>query len=145
MKKLIFIMVIISVGLFASNITDKYLNYTNKLVYYGFNLDEFDQIHAPFEPIIKITEGKKAKNTKTLIKSIKISLLSVFNNQAYFLIKEYLGDQLIKKYKKWVVINSKIGECRVSKITLSKVLLKCKNKTLIKTLNKKIPGIKEKQ
>lgn len=142
MKKIILILMVI-INLFASSITDKYLNYTNKLVYYGFDLDKFDKIHAPFETIMKIKLNKDIKNSKTLMKSIKIELLSIFNNQAYFLIKEYLGDQLIKKYKKWFKVNNKIGDCKISKITLGKVILKCPNKLLIKTLNKQILHIKE--
>ncbi len=142
MKKIILI-IIITINVFAGGITDKYLNYTNKLVYYGFNLDKFDQIHAPFERVIRIKTNKNIKNSKILVKSIKITLLSIFNDQAYFLIKEYLGDQLIKEYRRWIKLNNKIGDCKIYKITLSKVILKCPNKMLIKTLNKKILRIKE--
>ena len=143
MKKTVLIIMVFVINLCAAGVTKIYLDYANKLVYYGFNLDGFDKIHAPFEPVIKIVNGKKIKETKTLLKSINITLLTVFNNQAYVLIKEYVGDQLIKSYKKWVAINDNIGDCKVAKIKLSKVVLKCKNQTLVKTLNKKIPGIKE--
>ena len=140
MKKII-ILTIILINIFASEITDKYLGYTNKLVYYGFDLNGINEIHTPCEPIKTFF---LIKRKKTYVKSINVKLLSIFNNQAYFLIREYLGDQLIKEYKKWFKINNKIGDCKINKITFSKVILKCKNnKLLIKTLNKKILRIKE--
>ena len=142
MKKTILI-IIMAINIFASGITNKYLNYTNKLVYYGFNLDKFDRIHAPFEKVIKNRTNQNIKGSKAYVKSIKIKLLSIFNNQAYFLIREYLGDQLIKEYKKWFKINNKIGDCKINKITLSKVFLKCPDKIMTKTLNKKTLKIKE--
>jgi len=145
MKKLIIVFGIIVSFLYSDSVTQKYLEYTNKIVNYNFDLKHFEDIHPPFEPVVKIVNGKEVKNNKVLVKTIKIHLLSIFNNQAHFLINVYLGDQLIKSYTKWVKVGSRISKCIIRKITLDKVILKCKNKILIKTLNKKIPGIKEQQ
>ena len=145
MKKVIFILGMMFTFLYSDAITQKFLEYTNKIVNYNFDLKHFEDIHPPFEPVIRIVNGKEIKNNKTLVKTIKINLLSIFNNQAHFLINVYLGDQLIKSYTKWAKEGSKISKCIIRKITLDKVFLKCGNKKLIKTLNKKIPGIKEQQ
>jgi len=143
MKKIVLILMIIFNVIFAAQ-TDKYLDYTNKLIYYGFELKKFDKIKPPFEIEIKNNNAKIiTKSGKIMLKSIKITPMLIFNNQAFVLIQEYLGGQLIKKYKRWIKVNSRIGMCKVTNIALSKVILKCKNKKLIKTLNKKIPGIKE--
>ncbi len=142
MKKIIFLFFMLIGIIFAKDI-DRYLNYTNQLLNYQFNLNGFNNIKAPFEPEIHIINGKRIKNAKILLKTINVNLLAVFNNKAYVLIKEYLGDQLIKKYRKWIKIGDKIGDCKVSSIYFQKIVLKCNNKILVKTLYKKIPGIKE--
>jgi len=142
MKKIIGLLFVINL-MFGLNM-DKYLNYSNSLFNYQFQLKEFDKIKEPFEPTINVViNNKKIQNVKTLIRAIKIDLLSIFNNKAYINIKEYLGDQLIKNYKKWVKKGDKIGNCKVSVITFEKVVFKCKNKILIKTLYIQIPQIKE--
>ncbi len=142
MKRVVIAILIICSTILALDV-DKYLNYTNQLINYQFELKGFDKIKEPFEPTINIINGKKIKNIKTLIKTIKVELLSIFDNRAYVNIKEYLGEQLIKNYRKWVKPGDKIGNCVVSSITFDKMILKCKDKTLVKTLYKKIPNIKE--
>jgi len=145
MKKIIVVFGIIISFLYSDSVTQEFLEYTNKIVNYNFDLKHFEDIHPPFEPVVRIVNGKEIKNNKTLVKTIKINLLSIFNNQAHFLINVYLGDQLIKSYTKWAKEGSRISKCTLKNIYLDKVFLKCGNKTLIKTLNKKIPGIKEQQ
>ena len=145
MKKMILLLFLIIGIVNANSVSKRYLNYANKLVNYEFDLNNFESIHAPFEPITKIVNGKKTTASKTLVKTIRTKLLSVFDNKAYFLINVYLGDQLIKSYDKWATVGSKIGNCKIKKITMDTAVLKCKDKVLVKTLNKKIPGIKEKQ
>ncbi len=142
MKKIILILIIFNALLFAKDI-DKYLNYSNQLLNYQFQLKGFNSIKPPFEPEVNIINGKKVTNLKKLIKTIKVNLLSIFDKKAYVLIKIYLGNQFIKSYRKWVSVDDKIGDCKVSSIYFEKLILKCKNKTLIKSLNKKIPQIKE--
>ncbi len=145
MKKIV---LIVTFGLFAilgASDIDKYLSYSNQLLNYQFELKDFNKITAPFELEVKVVNGKKVKTVKTLIKTIKVDLLSIFDNRAYVLIKEYLGDQLVKKYRKWIKVSEKIGSCKVSKVTFDKLILKCKDRVLTKTLYKKIPNIKEKQ
>jgi len=142
MKKIIVIVGIIVSFLYSDSITQEFLEYTNKIINYNFDLKHFEEINPPFEPVVRIVNGKEMKNKETLIKTIKIDILSIFNKQAYFLINVYLGDQLIKSYTKWIKEGSKISNCIVKKITLNSVFLQCKNKKLIKTLNKKIPGLR---
>ncbi len=145
MKKTVILLVSAIFSLLIASEIDKYLNYSNQLLNYQFELKGFNTITAPFEPEVKIVNGKQVKNVKTLVKTIKVDLLSVFEKRAYVLIKEYLGDQLVKKYKKWIKVGDKIGSCKVTAVAFDKIVLKCKNKKLIKTLYKKIPNIKEKQ
>jgi len=127
----------------ADSVTNQYLEYTNKLVNYNLLLRNFDKIHSPFEKDYIIV--KKKVKAKKLVKIIHINLLSVFNKKAYVLIQVYLGNQLIKSYKKWLKIGDKIDTCKLTKVEFSKIIFKCKNKKLIKTLNVKNLNIKEKR
>jgi hypothetical protein len=139
MKKVIFV---ISFFMFLYAQNDKYLNYVNKLVNYNFELKNLKDRNSPFE--IKIApEISKQNIQKILLKRIKIDIISIFNNQAYLKIDKFLGEQLIKTEKKWVKKGDKIYTCKVESITLNKVILKCKNRILVKSLDKKIPGFKE--
>jgi len=140
MKKIV-VFFVINIFLFAKS--DKYLTYVNKLVNYNFELKNIEGRKAPFEikKIVKKTNKKNIQNI--LVKKIKIELISIFNNQAYIKIKEFLGDQLIKSENKWVKVGDKVSKCKVNKITKDKIIFKCNNKILIKSLNKKIPGLKE--
>jgi hypothetical protein len=140
MKKIIFL--IISVFLFA--VDEEYLDITNKLVNYQIKLENIANINPPFEikraPILNFAPKEEKRVVR---KIIKIDLISIFNNKAYVLIREFLGEQLVKSTKKWLRVGDKIGKCRVKKITNDKLYLACPNKMLIKSLNKKIPFFKE--
>ncbi len=139
MKKIVIVLTAALI-LFAQD--DKYLMYVNKLVNYHFELRSITDKQIPFE--IKVEHNKtNVAVEKILVRRIKVELLSIFNNMAHVKIKEYLGDQLIKQESKWVKKGDKIYDCKIVKITLTKVVLKCKDRVLIKTLNKKIPGFKE--
>jgi len=136
MKKLIVLLV--TVFIYAQN--DIYLEYVNKLVNYNFVLKNVEDKNSPFE----IKNKKTFPIYKSLEKRIKIDLLNIFDNSAYVKIIYYIGDQIIKTEKKWIKKGYKIGECKVVKITLDTLKLKCKNnRKIIKTLNKKIIKIKE--
>jgi len=137
MKKVISIMFFLS--LFANDV-NKYIDYSHKLFNYHFDLNL--NIKPPFE-VKRITKGKI--NNFYLSKRIDFELLSILNNSAYLEIKEYMGDKLIKKYKKWTKVGEKIGDCQIYKIYFNKIYFKCGNKDEIKTLDLKIPQIKEKQ
>jgi len=144
MKKSVLIVGLISI--LMANSANVFLDYTNKLVYYHFDLKGFDKIYPPFErkkTTINLNNRLISTNSQVLIKSIRIIPLAIFNKEAEIMVNEYLGDQLIKSYKKWVSVNSRIDECTVTNITDSKIFMKCKNKTIVKSLNKKIPGLKE--
>lgn len=143
MKRVISILFIMFISIYAKDI-NKYLNFTNQLINYHITLNNFNKIKSPFElNTPKIINGKKVKNIKGFAKIVRVKLLSTFDKRAYVLIKVYVGDQLIKQYRKWVKIGDKIENCKVSSVYFQKLILKCNNKTLIKTLYKKIPGIKE--
>jgi len=139
MKKIV---VFFSIILFmnASIVTQKYLDYTNKLVNYSLLLENFDKIRSPLEKDLIVKKKEKAKK---LIKIIRIDLLAVFNNKAYVLIREFVGDQLINSYRKWLKIGDFINNCRLVKIEFSKIEFNCQGKKLIKTLNSKNLNIKE--
>ena len=144
MKKLFLFLIsaLLTVVLAKNN---KYLNYTGDLVHYHFDLVNFNKIAVPFEKKIIIQGAQKIKASSGLERKINIKLISIFNKSAYILIDDYLGNKLIKSYKKWVRKNDIIEKYyKVKKITLNKIILKYKNKIIVKTLNKKIPGIKEK-
>lgn len=137
--RLLFIFFLFISSLF-SNEMKKYLNMTNEILHYNFELKNFNKIKPPFEESFHIVKGKK---NKFLTKRMNFELISIFNNRAYVLINEYLGNQLINSYKKWIKIGDKIGSCKVTFIMFEKVIFKCNKKTIIKTLHTKIKGIKE--
>jgi hypothetical protein len=136
------IILIISFFAFLYAQDDKYLAYVNRLVNYNFELKNLENVKTPFE-IKTLSKTSKQNIQKILVKKIKIELISILDNQAYFKIDEFLGEQLIKTEKKWVKKGDKIYNCKVETITLNKVILRCKDKKLVKTLDKKIPGFKE--
>jgi hypothetical protein len=138
MKKIVLLAIIIGF-IFAKD--DKYLIFVNKLVNYNFELEKLKKIKAPFE--VKVSIKEKQNTQKVLVKKIKIDLIAIFNNKAYIKLSEFLGDQLIKTKKEWVKIGDKIYKCKVTKIMEDKVIFNCKDKKLVKSLNKKIPGLKE--
>ncbi len=135
MKRFVFLGLIV-----FSFAQDKYLVYVNKLINYHFDL-KANNIKAPFE--IKMINKKVIRQISS--KKVDIDLLSIFNNEAYVNVKIFLGNQLIKHYKKWVKVGDEIYGCKIIKITNVKVILKCKDKIRIETLNRKIPQIKEKR
>ena len=142
MKKLLFLISILVCTLFGSN--NKYLNYTSELVHYHFELKQFNKIKPPFEKKIIIKGAQKIKVFSGLEKRINIKLISIFNKSAYILINKYLGNKLIKSYKKWVKKGDVFEKYyKVKKIILDKIILEYKSKIITKTINKKIPGIKE--
>jgi len=145
MKK--FVLIFVSLSLVIASKTKVYLNYANDLVNYNFELKGFNKIKEPFEQnnTVAIINGKEVKSNQILTKSIKKTPLLIFDNKAYIDIKEYLGGQLIKEYKKWVKKGDKIGKCKVFLVTFDKVIFSCRGKKEIKTLNKKTPQIKEMQ
>jgi hypothetical protein len=134
MRKILFL--IIGVLLIAST-TEKFLDYTNKLVTYNFELKNIDKIKSPFYKSQKLTFLKNKKINKNVKKIIHISLISIFNDMAYIKIDEFMGDELIKTYKKWVKKNDIIKKCKVENIYSDKLILKCGKKLLIKQLNTK--------
>jgi len=139
MKKLI---LFVGVFLFAQ-INDQYLNYTNKLVNYQIRLKDIGKIVPPFELPKNDVVMNKNKEKKVIRKIIKVELISIFNGKAYVTLKEYLGTQLVGVTKKWVKVGDKIDKCVVSAITTDSMIIKCQNRKIVKSLNKKIPFFKE--
>jgi hypothetical protein len=134
MKKVF--LLILGIVLFASS-NDEFLDYTNKLVTYNFELKNFDKIKSPFFRPKKHTFIQGKGINQNVKKIVHISLLSIFNNSAYVKIEEFKGDELIKKYKRWVKKGDKIEQCKLIKIYLDKIVLKCNNHLLVKKLNEK--------
>ena len=142
MKKVLFLS--ISVFLFASqkgvNQKDVYIDYTNKIINYNFQLEGINDIKSPFYiPYKNIVETNGTKRHVEIKKSVKISLISIFGDKAYVQIDHYIGEQLVKSEKKWIKINDEIVKCKLIKLTETDAYFKCKDKTLHKSLNKKIP------
>ena len=141
MKKLIFIF--LAVLLFAAD-KNEYLEMTNKLMNYHLKLDGVVTIKSPFEykqPAAQDTQAPVQQYTARKI--IKIEVVSIFDRKAYILIEKYLGTQLVSKTKKWVKPGDKIEECKILNVTDSKVTIRCKGKTLVKSVNIKNPFSKE--
>jgi hypothetical protein len=139
MKKILFLMM--GMFLFAFT-TDEFLDYTNKLVTYNFKLNNIDKIKSPFYEVKKPNFLNNRRINKNIKKLIHISLISIFNNTAYIKIDEFKGDELVKEYKKWIKKGDKIEQCIVINIKIDKLILKCNNKILIKSLNKKSLNIR---
>ncbi|WP_024790024.1 hypothetical protein [Lebetimonas sp. JH292] len=132
MKKIL--LLTIAVLAFASK--QEYLEYTNKLVTYNFKLNNIDKIKSPFFKPKKLLFMNKKIN-KNVKKIVHITLLSLLNNSAFIKIEEFMGDEKIKEYKKWVKKNSKVENCNVENICSDKIILNCNNKKLVKRLNEK--------
>jgi hypothetical protein len=148
MKKVIILLtgLMILWGAQNSKQKDIYLEYTNKVINYEFDLKNLDKIKSPFYVVIKrSSSGKHIKKEVVVKKRIVLTLLSIFGNRAFIKTEEYLGEQLVKKQKKWIKLYDKIYNCILKKITSTDVYFKCANKTLHKTLNKKIPMLRDKQ
>ena len=144
MKKIFLFLIIVFVSVLAGR-DNKYLNYTNSLIHYKFELKNFDDIKAPFEEKLILKNAQKIQSHSLLTKKTDVKLISVLDNSAYIKINKYTGDKLVKSYKKWVKKGDVFEKYyKVKKIKLDKIILQFKNKLIIKTLNKKIPGIKEK-
>ncbi|QCI28761.1 hypothetical protein [Caminibacter pacificus] len=140
MKKLVLFAT--AVLLFAQ-VNDQYLNYTNKLVNYQIKLKNIEKITPPFEIYRNEVVYKNNKTKKIIRRVIKVDLVSIFDNKAYVVLKEYLGSQLVSVKKKWVKVGDKIDKCVVSNITIDKLVIRCKDRKIVKSLNKKIPFFKE--
>ena len=150
MKKIVILLV--ALILWAQNQKGKekdiYLEYTNKVINYEFELENIDKIKSPFYVVIKrSTQGKKVKKGAAAVvkKRIVLTLLSIFGNRAFIKTEEYLGEQLVKRQKKWIKLHDKIYNCVLNKLTNTDAYFKCANKTLHKTLNQKIPMLRDKQ
>ncbi|WP_456488725.1 hypothetical protein [Caminibacter pacificus] len=139
MKKLVIVTAF--VALYAQ-VNDQYLSYTNKLVNYQIKLKNIEKITPPFE-IYKNEVVFKNKTKKVIRRVIKVDLVSIFDRKAYIVLKEYLGSQLVSVKKKWVKPGDKIDKCVVSQITIDKMVIRCQNRKIVKSLNKKIPFFKE--
>jgi len=139
MKNLIIILISIFCVIYAkedNNIQNLYLNYTNKIINYYFKLD-LDKVKSPFYNRIPHTINPNIKNIENK-EIIKIDLISILNNKVYINVKKYLGDKLIEKNKKWLKLNQKIYNCKLTELTNIKAIFKCGNKILIKSINKKL-------
>jgi len=125
---------------------DIYLDYTNKIINYEFNIKNINKIKSPFYEPPKFLPGPVGSKKNVRIKKrVKITLLSIFENKAYIKIDEYLGEQLIRVEKRWISLNDKIYDCRLTKLTDTDAYFKCSDKTLYKTINTKIPMLRDKQ
>jgi len=146
MKKLILLIGTVSL-MFSNGISQKdiYLEYTNKVINYEFNLNNINKVKSPFYEPPKFFPGSQNAKNIQIKKHVKITLLSIFEKEAYIKVEEYLGEQLVAVIKKWISINDKIYDCRLSKLTDTDAVFKCSDKTLYKTINQKIPMLRDKQ
>ena len=127
---------------------DIYIDYANKVINYEFNIKNINKLKSPFyeRPKSKsLSEYAGDKKNIRIKKRVKIILLSIFENKAYIKIEKYLGEQLIRVEKRWISLNDKIYDCKLTKLTDIDAYFKCPNKTLYKTVNTKIPMLREKQ
>ena len=137
--KRILIFFILSITIYA-NQKDIYLNYTYKIINYHFKLKDLNKIKTPFYKPHKYVYNNEKKQTQ----KIEIELLSIFNNKALVIINKYINEELISTKKVWLKKNDKIENCKLIKITDTEVYFNCNNKILYKTLNIKIPKIRDK-
>jgi len=145
MKKLILLFGIISLVVIKANTQkDIYLEYTNKIINYEFNLNNLNEVKSPFyEKRKNFPNSHNAKNIQ-IKERVKITLLSIFGNKAYIKVEKYLGEQLVSVIKKWINVNDKVYDCRLFKLTDTDAVFKCSDKTLYKTINQKIPMLRDK-
>ena len=153
MKKLVILLLAINIifaqnteqnnSILQNNQKDKYLEYTNKIITFGFELKNIEKIRSPFYNVAKGIKIYHNYNSAKMKKSVKITLLSILGKQAYVKIDVYLGEQLIKTNKKWIRLNDKIYDCRLIKLTYTDAYFKCGKRTLYKTINKKILKLRD--
>jgi len=120
---------------------DIYMNYTDKIMSYGFEIPNLDKIKNPF--VVHVAKKRKNRVQKIKRKYIKFSLISIFDNKVYVKIEKYLGEQLIDVKKKWIKPGDKVGECRLVKVTTTNAFFNCKGKTVKKTVNTKINMLRD--
>ncbi|ACM92719.1 hypothetical protein NAMH_1264 [Nautilia profundicola AmH] len=146
MKKLVILIGLLTL-MFGEATTQKdiYLEYTNKVINYEFNIKNLSKVKSPFYEPPKFFPGTPNAKNVQIKKRVKITLLSIFENKAYIKVEEYLGEQLVSVTKKWISLNDKIYDCKLSKLTDTDAVFKCSDKTLYKTINKKIPMLRDKQ
>jgi hypothetical protein len=139
MKKLS--LLIIGIFLFANSQKDVYLDYTNKIINYNFKIENLNKIKPPFyNPVLQKNVYKNEKLPKKAVKKVvKIDLLSILDKKAYIKLSEFIGGKLVKVNKKWVKRGDVVYGCKLIKLTDSDAVFKCKNKKLYKSLNQKIP------
>jgi hypothetical protein len=146
MKKLILLTGFLSL-VFSEGTTQKdiYLDYTNKVINYIFNIDDIEKVKSPFyEPQKFIPGVRVGKKNVRIKKSVNITLLSIFEDRAYIKVEEYLGEQLVSVKKKWLKLNDEIYDCKLTKLTDTDAVFKCTDRTLYKTINQKIPMLRNK-
>jgi len=144
MKRVVSILLlgILAFGAEEKSVKDLYLEYANKVISYSFKIDGLEDIKSPFyQPpsAKKVTKIKKVP----VKKSVRITLLSIFMNKAYIRIDEYLGAQLVGSVKKWIGLNDKIYDCKLIKLTATDAVFKCSKRMLFKTINQKIPRLRD--
>jgi len=141
MKKILFL--IAAIVLFASVNNSEYTDYTHKLLDYNFKLSKLSKITSPF---FKEKQKMMYENSQLAAKEVKkithISLISILNYSALINVETFIGEAKVKEYKKWVKVNSKVGNCIIKHIYLDKIILKCGNKIKIKKLKKKLLKIR---
>jgi len=142
MKKVI--MLFLGIILYASS-NEEFLDYTNKLVTYNFELKHIDKMKSPFYKPKKFIFFKNKMINKNIKKIVHITLFSIFNNSALIKIEEYMGDEIVKRYKKWVKTGDKIENCYIKTIYFNKMILKCGRKILVKKINEKSLNIRIEQ
>jgi hypothetical protein len=145
MKKLAILLGLVSL-LFSAGSTQKdvYLDYTNKVINYEFNLNNISKVKNPFYSVPVYVPGVTSTVQNSQVKKrVQITLISIFGKKAYIKVDEYLGEQLTSTSKKWIGINDKIYDCKLVKITDTDAAFKCANKTLNKTINQKIPMLRD--
>jgi hypothetical protein len=145
MKKLILLIGFLSF-VFSEGITQKdiYPDYTNKIINYEFNIENLNNVKSPFYETPKFSSNTQTKTNNVQIKKrAKITLLSIFENTAYIKVEKYLGKQLVAVTKKWISLNDKIYDCKLFKLTDTDAVFKCNNKILYKTINQKIPMLRD--
>jgi hypothetical protein len=147
MKKLMIVLGTAAL-LFSENVKteqDLYLNYANKVINYEFTLKGLDKIKSPFyvKKIKKVYKSRNQYIKQNVQKVIKLELMSIFDNRAYIKIEEFLGEKLVSTNKKWIKKGDKVFGCKLVKLTETNAVFKCKNKTLNKTLNAKLPMLRD--
>jgi hypothetical protein len=103
----------------------------DQILHYNFKLDHFNEMRTPFYVPPKKVDVKVKKEARI---RYAFELLSVLDKTARIKVMKYKESELINVTRKWYKVGDKVGPCKLSKVQLTEITLKCGDKIVKKRL-----------